>query len=103
MKLYKMAVIIFSMIFICLNIRAFTIEPLLINGLYKVVNDCWGLVAFYDLNLGSLVFSSIVYLNEKSKPKAFIWIFFMFVSGNIISAIYLLLNLEKIKLKLETV
>ena len=73
------------------------------TGLASIFVDPWSITfgIFLDLILGLILFSIIMYLNEKSKKVAAIWIVSLFAIGNIVSAIYLLFNWKKIAVKIS--
>ena len=61
----------------------------------------WSLGVFFDLLLGLILFSVLVYNIEEDKNKAIIWILVFFLSGNIGTGIYLLTNIDKINKRLS--
>jgi len=81
----------------------FVSEVPLFTSLAQLLSNPWsaGYAVFLDLLLGIVLFSIIIYLNEKSKKAAIVWIIALVALGNIVSAIYLIVNLQKIARKLK--
>ena len=57
----------------------------------------WPFVITLDLLVGVLFFSCIIFLIEGDMTRTLYWAVPLFFLGNIVSAAYLLINLEKIR------
>ncbi|MBI1180913.1 MAG: DUF1475 domain-containing protein [Alphaproteobacteria bacterium] len=58
--------------------------------------DPWVALGMADLTLGFVLMSVIIALVERSVLRAAPWIVALFIVGNLVSAIYLLVNLKRI-------
>ena len=58
--------------------------------------DPWVVVMGADLYLGFVLFAVIIVWNENSLIRAIVWIVPLLIIGNLVSALYLLLNATKI-------
>jgi hypothetical protein len=58
--------------------------------------DPWVSVGMADLTFGFLLMSVIIGLTERSFLRAAPWIVTLFIVGNLVAAVYLLVNLNKI-------
>ncbi|MEN3974569.1 hypothetical protein [Emcibacter sp. SYSU 3D8] len=58
--------------------------------------DPWVALGMADLTFGFLLFSVIIGLAEGSVLRAAPWIVALFIVGNLVSAVYLLVNLNRI-------
>lgn len=72
----------------------------LAKGFFAVLSEPWVQVVWMDFLFGCLLLSWIIYFIEGSAKTALKWAIPLFIFGNIIGAIYVLLNLEKIKHRL---
>ena len=70
------------------------------EGMAYVIGHPYGIATAADLILGLCLFSVIVFLNEESKLKATLWTLSFFMIGNPAPAVYLIINLPKLKEKL---
>jgi hypothetical protein len=58
--------------------------------------DPWVALAVADLYLGFVLLAVVIALLERSPVRAALWIIPLFVVGNLVAAVYLLLNLNRI-------
>jgi hypothetical protein len=62
----------------------------------NIIDMPWGITMLIDLYIGLLIFSTWVFLRESSKLIACLWIITFLFMGNLITCLYLLLNINKI-------
>jgi hypothetical protein len=62
-------------------------------------SDPWVTVMLTDMMIGFVLISVIIYIVEPVKWKALCWILPLFIIGNGLSGLWLLLNLNKIQSK----
>ena len=72
-----------------LDLGAFTADP-------------WVIVGLGDLYIGFILIAVVIYIVEPVKWKAMCWIIPLFVIGNGLSALWLLLNVDKIRNRFAT-
>lgn len=60
-------------------------------------SDPWLVVMLGDLMIGFALISLVIFIVEPVKWKAMLWIVPMFIVGNGLSALWLILNMDKIR------
>jgi len=65
-------------------------------------SDPWLTVMLADMMIGFVLISVVIYIVEPVKWKALCWIVPLFVVGNGLSALWLLLNVDKIRARFST-
>lgn len=68
----------------------------------RIVEDLWGWVTLADLYLGFILIAVVIFLVERSLPIALFWIVPLFFLGNIWSALWFVLRLNKIADRLRS-
>ena len=71
-----------------------------LGGFLVALREPWGLVITLDFVFGCLLLAWIIYFLEGSIATALPWVVALFIMGNIIGAIYLLLRLDRIRRRL---
>lgn len=101
MEKIKLVVLGYAAVMVLLTVWGFYIDPGFASFFSSLsFREPWPLTVTLDFVLGLLLFSIVIYLIEGSARKAVCWGVLMFLMGNIISAIYLLLNMDKIRTRL---
>ena len=70
-------------------------------SIQSILADPWGALTVFDLSLGLLLLSGIIYAAETSKTRAVFWILSLWCLGNPASAAYVLLNYRSIWARLN--
>ncbi|TDI59730.1 MAG: hypothetical protein E2O92_06950 [Alphaproteobacteria bacterium] len=65
-------------------------------------SDPWVTVMLTDMMVGFALISVVIYIVEPVKWKALCWIVPLFIVGNGLSGLWLLLNLQKIQAKFSS-
>lgn len=68
----------------------------------QIADNPWGLVTLIDLYLGFALMALFMAFVEETLQKRLFWIIPLFFLGNIWSALWLFLRIDKIKKKLRT-
>ncbi|WP_018699978.1 hypothetical protein [Amorphus coralli] len=66
-----------------------------------IISDPWGIVALADLYLGFVLFGLVIALTEPSRPVAVLLIAALFVLGNVVAAIWLVVRWRRLQAKLR--
>ena len=61
------------------------------------VANGWSFVVLGDIVLGFLLMSFVIYFCEPSGARALLWIIPLFILGNVVGAVYVPLNLRRIR------
>lgn len=97
----KQAILIYLAVFVPLFVWGFYVEPSFSSFFNSLsLKEPWPLIITLDFMFGLLLLAIMIYLIEGSLKKAVIWGVLMLLIGNIVSAIYLLLNFDKIRVRL---
>ncbi len=96
MNIVKPVTILYLVFFIALFVWAAVGDPKL-AGFMASLNEPWSLVVLMDFVFGCLMFSWMIYFVEGSAKAALPWAIALFIVGNIISAVYILLRFNKIR------
>lgn len=97
----KLAILIYLAVFVPLFVWGFYAEPTFSSFFTSLSFSApWPMIITLDFMFGLLLFAVMIYLIEGSTKKAVIWGVLMFAIGNIVTAIYLLLNFDKIRVRL---
>ena len=100
MNLIKSVTLTYLVLFTALFIWAGITDPRL-SGFFIAIDEAWGAVVFMDFVFGCLLMSWMIYFIEGSAKAALPWVIALFIVGNIIGALYLLLNFDNIKSRLS--
>ncbi len=101
MEKSKQAILIYMAVFVPLSIWGFYTEPTFSSFFGSLsIMEPWPLIITLDFMFGLLLFAVVIYLIEGSFAKAVVWGVLMLVIGNVATAIYLLLNFDKIRVRL---
>lgn len=92
----------YLLFFVALFAWAFFADPKL-SGFFRSLAEPWAVVVLMDFVFGCLLFSWMIYFVEGSAKSAMPWVIALFIIGNIVGAIYILLRMEKIKSRLTSV
>ena len=92
----KPTIVIYLVFFIAMFVWAAIKDPTL-GGFMSSVGEPWVLVVLLDFVFGCLLLSWMIYFIEGSVKVTLIWSVLLFTVGNIVGAIYILLNFNKIK------
>lgn len=66
-----------------------------------IIADPWGIVALADLYLGFVLLGLVIALTERSRPVAVVLIAALFVLGNVVGAIWLVVRWRRLQEKLR--
>ncbi len=102
MNIIKPVTTLCLVLFVGLFVWAMVMDPTL-AGFFVAIKEPWSLVVMMDFVFGCLLFSWMIYFVEGSAKAAVPWAIALFIVGNIVSAIYLLLRFEKIKQRISEV
>ena len=69
-------------------------EPIDLDAFTK---DPWVIVGLGDLYIGFLLFAVLIFIVEPNKLVALLWVIPLFILGNGISALWLLINIDKFR------
>lgn len=95
--------------FICLAVLVVGIalasmaDPML-TGFFEILDQPtgWPAIVTLDLMIGFLFLSFMIYFVEGDVTKTLYWAVPLFILGNVVSAIYLIVNLDKIRGRLAS-
>ena len=62
------------------------------SGFDNVLAEPWGLVTLADVMLGGVCMGAVIFAHEKQKRVAAIWTVPIFVLGNVVSVVWLLVR-----------
>ena len=96
----KSTIGLYLLAFVALFAWALVNDPLA-KGFIAALSEPWVWVVWMDFVFGCLLLSWIIYFIEGSAKTALMWAIPLFIVGNIVGAVYVLLNLEKIKSRLS--
>lgn len=96
MNVIKPVTIVCLIFFIVLFLWAALADPIL-AGFLQTINEPWNIVVLMDFVFGCLMFSWMIFFVEGSAKATLPWAIALFIVGNIISAVYILLRFNKIK------
>jgi hypothetical protein len=88
---FRLAAIAGAIILTALIIRAVPMADLF-AAFAEVGANPWGLVGLADLYLGFILFAAVIAGFEPRRAVAVAWIIGLFVLGNLVSAVWLVLN-----------
>lgn len=100
MQIYRIGIAGLAIVLSGLIWWAFTISSIS-TSFAMIADDPWGLVALADLYLGFILLSSFIWLFEKSRLQALIWIVPLFFFGNAWSAAWIVWRLPELALRLR--
>ena len=66
-----------------------------------ILADPWGIVALADLYLGFVLFGLVIALTERSRPVAVVLIAALFVMGNVVAALWIVVRWKRLLAKLR--
>lgn len=66
------------------------------EALAWLTSNPWGITTLADLYLGIALFGVLVWRLERSTAKALLWLLPALLLGNVVPAVYVLLNLARI-------
>ncbi len=66
------------------------------DALAWLTSNPWGITTLADLYLGIALFGILVWRLERSAAKALLWLLPALLLGNVVPALYVLLNLARI-------
>ncbi|MBK8131868.1 MAG: hypothetical protein IPK48_03600 [Gammaproteobacteria bacterium] len=95
----KPTIVLYSLAFLGIFIWAALTDPTF-AGFVAAVREPWGLVVTLDFVFGCLLLSWLIYYIEGSARAALPWAVALFIVGNIVGAIYLLMRLDRIRQRL---
>ncbi len=95
----KPTIVLYSLVFLGIFIWAVMTDPTF-AGFMTAVREPWGLVVTLDFVFGCLLLSWLIYYVEGSARAALPWAVALFIVGNIVGAIYLLMRLDRIRQRL---
>ena len=102
MNVAKVIVVVAFVVFLAFFAWALETAPL--SSLSEVIlSNPWAIVLAADELLGFILFSVIIAFTERSPLRAAFWIAPIFLVGHMVTAIYLLGNIERIRLRLKRV
>lgn len=96
MNIIKPVTILYLVFFIALFAWAVVGDPKF-AGFMASLNEPWNIVVLMDFVFGCLMFSWMIFFVEGSAKATIPWAIALFIVGNIISAVYILLRFNKIK------
>ena len=96
----KSTIGLYLVAFVVLFAWALVNDPLA-TGFFAALGEPWVWVVWMDFVFGCLLLSWMIYFIEGSAKVALMWAIPLFIVGNIVGAIYVLLYLEKIKSRLS--
>ena len=96
MNIVKPVTILYLLFFIALFVWALVGDPKL-SGFLQTINEPWNIVVLMDFVFGCLMFSWMIFFVEGSAKATLPWAIALFIVGNIISAVYILLRFNKIR------
>ncbi len=96
MNIVKPVTILYLLFFIALFLWALVGDPTF-SGFLQTINEPWSIVVLMDFIFGCLMFSWMIFFVEGSAKTTLPWAIALFVVGNIISAVYILLRFNKIR------
>lgn len=100
--MFKSTVGLYLVAFGALFIWALIKDPTF-SGFFNSLVEPWVLTVWLDFVFGCLLLSWMIYLVEGSVKATLMWAIPLFIVGNIVGAIYLLLNVNKIKARIGAV
>lgn len=93
MKVYLAMVAVLATVFTVELAWVFAADPANAwPGVKALLSDPWGMLTAFDLVLGIVLFSGVIYANEASKSRALLWIACLCCLGNPVSAVYVLFH-----------
>ena len=100
MKTYRILIALLAADLLVVTGWAFIEDPVFPSILY-IFSNSWGIQTALDLLLGLVLVSSVIYYAETSKAQAWAWISFLFLGGNLVSALYFVVKFNEIKARLQ--
>lgn len=95
MKLVKILLVAIILGFIASIIWAMNVSSFA-SAFANIAQEPWGVVTLIDLYIGFVLFAGFIFWQEGSVFKTLLWTFFLFILGNVIAILYLLLKLDKL-------
>jgi hypothetical protein len=83
-------------------VPALVADPMLVTffAMFDQMN-AWPFAVALDLMIGFVFFSFVIYLIEGDVTKALYWVVPLFLFGNLVSAVYLIVNMDKVRDRLS--
>ena len=100
MNVIKPVTILYLIFFVTLLFWAAMADPKL-AGFIQSLNEPWSVVVLMDFVFGGLLLSWMIYFVEGSAKAALPWAIALFIVGNIIGAVYILLRIKRIEERLS--
>lgn len=99
MNIIKPVTILYLVFFTGLFAWAMWVDPTL-GGFFRAIEEPWAVVILMDFVFGCLLFTWMIFFVEGSVKSTVPWAVALFIIGNIVGAVYILLKLDKIKQRL---
>jgi hypothetical protein len=100
MNIIKPVTTLYLVFFACLFAWAIWADPTLV-GFFRAIEEPWTVVVLMDFVFGCLLFTWVIFFVEGSAKSTVPWAVALFIIGNIVGAVYVLLRFEKIKQRLS--
>lgn len=100
MNVIKPVTVLYLIFFLALSVWAAMADPKL-AGFVRSLNEPWSVVVLMDFIFGCLLLSWMIYFVEGSVRATLPWAIALFIVGNIIGAVYVLLRFERIRQRLS--
>jgi hypothetical protein len=101
MNIIKPVTILYLIFFAGLFAWAIWADPTL-TGFFAAIKEPWTIVVTMDFVFGCLLFTWMIYFVEGSAKVTAPWAIALFIIGNMVGAVYLLLKFDKIKQRLAS-
>ncbi len=100
MNVIKPVTVLYLLFFLALFVWAAMADPKFM-GFVQSLNEPWSIVVLMDFVFGCLLLSWMIYFVEGSARTALPWAIALFIVGNIVGAVYVLLRFERIRQRLS--
>ncbi|NQV22666.1 MAG: hypothetical protein HQ511_14730 [Rhodospirillales bacterium] len=99
---FKICAVI-CLVALVVGIAGATMADPMLTGFFEILDQPtgWPFVVTLDLMVGFLFLSFMIYFVEGDVAKTLYWAVPLFILGNVVSAVYLIVNLNKIRGRLS--
>ena len=88
-KFYTIFICVFFFSFLSIGIYWASIDSNIIQGVQEIFKLRWGLVTVLDFYIGATVIGVWICVLERNIYRGLVWIFFIYLFGNLATLVYL--------------